>query len=62
MPAMIEACDRPVMFELHQTAELSHWHGNRTDPAWQGSVDDARIAKVIAEGGGAVGLSPTMAP
>lgn len=33
-----------------------------TDAAWQGSVDDARIAKVIKEGGAAVGLSPTMAP
>ncbi len=35
---------------------------NLTDKAWQGSVDDARIAKVIAEGGASVGLSPMMAP
>ncbi|SMF66571.1 c-type cytochrome [Pseudobacteriovorax antillogorgiicola] len=35
---------------------------NLTDPAWQDSVDDARIAKVIKEGGAAVGLSATMAP
>ncbi len=35
---------------------------NFTDKAWQGSVDDARIAKVIAEGGASVGLSPMMAP
>lgn len=33
-----------------------------TDPKWQASVDDARIAKVIVEGGAAVGLSATMAP
>lgn len=33
-----------------------------TDPAWQGEVDDARIALVIKDGGAAVGLSPTMAP
>lgn len=33
-----------------------------TDKGWQGSVDDARIAKVIKEGGASVGLSPTMAP
>lgn len=33
-----------------------------TDASWQGSVDDAKIAKVIKEGGAAVGLSPTMAP
>ncbi len=35
---------------------------NFTDAAWQDSVDDAHIAKVIKEGGAAVGLSPTMAP
>lgn len=33
-----------------------------TDAAWQGQVDDARIAKVIKEGGPSVGLSATMAP
>lgn len=35
---------------------------NLTDAAWQDSVDDARIAKVIKEGGASVGLSATMAP
>lgn len=35
---------------------------NFIDKAWQKSVDDARIAKVIKEGGSSVGLSPTMAP
>lgn len=35
---------------------------NLTDAKWQASVDDAHIAKVIKEGGAAVGLSPTMAP
>ncbi len=32
------------------------------DPAWQGSVDDARLKKVIVEGGVAVGLNEAMAP
>ena len=35
---------------------------NFTDKAWQKSVDDSRITKVIKEGGAAVGLSATMAP
>lgn len=35
---------------------------NFTDAKWQGSVDDAHIAKTIKEGGASVGLSPTMAP
>lgn len=42
MPAMIEDCTRPVMFELTQTAELSHWKGDRKNPAWQSFVEDLR--------------------
>ena len=30
------------MFELTQTAELSHWKGDRRDPAWQAFVKDLR--------------------
>jgi mono/diheme cytochrome c family protein len=33
---------------------------NLTDKAWQASVDDEHIYKVIKSGGGAVGLSATM--
>lgn len=35
---------------------------NLTDVAWQDTTDDARIYKVIKEGGASVGLSATMAP
>ena len=41
---------------------LSPQPRNFTDVAWQDSVDDARIAKVIKEGGASVGLSAGMAP
>jgi TolB-like protein len=34
VPCMIEACERPIMFELTQTAELTHWQGDATDKAW----------------------------
>jgi len=33
-----------------------------SDKAWQASVDDSYIAKVIVEGGAAVGKSPLMTP
>ena len=33
-----------------------------SDPKWQASVTDAFLAKVIVEGGAAVGKSPTMPP
>ena len=35
VPCMIEPCERPIMFELTQTAELSHWKGDADDKAWQ---------------------------
>lgn len=42
VPAMIAPCKRPIMFELTQTAELSHWKGERSDKAWQAFVSDLR--------------------
>jgi tetratricopeptide (TPR) repeat protein len=54
MPAMIEDCVRPVMFELTQTAELSHWKGDRKDPAWRAFVEDLRGHLGKTGGSGAV--------
>ena len=34
VPCMIEPCERPIMFELTQTAELGHWQGDAADRAW----------------------------
>jgi len=42
LPAMIEACERPVMFELTQTANLSHWQGEPDDAAWLAFLEDVR--------------------
>jgi TolB-like protein/Tfp pilus assembly protein PilF len=42
LPVTIEPCDRPVMFELTQTADLSHWRGETGDPAWQAFLGDVR--------------------
>ncbi|HMA12085.1 MAG TPA: TIR domain-containing protein [Steroidobacteraceae bacterium] len=42
LPAMIEPCDRPIMFELTHTAELSHWRGDVRDPAWRAYVEEVR--------------------
>jgi TolB-like protein len=42
VPAMIEACERPIMFELTQTAELAHWDGDPFDRAWQAFLGDVR--------------------
>ena len=42
VPCMIEPCERPIMFELTQTAELSHWDGSPIDKAWVAFLADVR--------------------
>lgn len=42
VPAMIEPCERPIMFELTQTADLCHWQGEATDPAWKSFLADVQ--------------------
>jgi TolB-like protein len=43
VPVMIEPCERPIMFELTQTADLGHWQGNATDAAWRVFVKDVQV-------------------
>ncbi len=40
IPVMIEPCERPIMFELTQTADLIHWRGGGDDAAWRAFLDD----------------------
>jgi adenylate cyclase len=42
VPVTIEACKRPIMFELTQTADLSHWDGAPEDGAWRSFLADVR--------------------
>lgn len=51
MPVMMEDCQRPIMFELTQTADLIGWNGSASAPAWRGFVEDLRVkmAGEIAE-------------
>jgi adenylate cyclase len=42
VPVMIENCDRPIMFELTQSAELMHWDGSHKDRAWMALVADVK--------------------
>ena len=42
VPVMIEPCERPIMFELTQTAELGHWQGDAGDKVWRAFVGDVR--------------------
>ena len=41
-PAMIEPCERPIMFELTHTADLSAWSGDCQEAAWRAFVADVK--------------------
>ena len=44
IPAMIQDAERPIMFELTQSADLIGWDGDREDSHWKGFVADIRLA------------------
>jgi class 3 adenylate cyclase/tetratricopeptide (TPR) repeat protein len=48
VPCMIEPCDRPIMFELTQTEDLSNWSGDLDDPIWKAIV--AHVRDVVGKG------------
>ncbi|WP_310497520.1 TIR domain-containing protein [Sandarakinorhabdus sp.] len=53
VPVMIEACQRPVMFELRQSADLIGWKGNAKDP---------RLFAFVADVTRQLGAPPQAAP
>jgi TolB-like protein len=62
VPATIEPCDKPVMFELTQTADLSHWRGEADDPAWQAFLGDVRrMVGPAAKSGSPANSTPALA-
>jgi TolB-like protein len=42
LPVTIQPCERPIMFELTQTADLSHWQGDAVDAAWLDFLGDVQ--------------------
>ena len=40
VPAIIEACDLPIIFELTHAADLADWTGDTDDRRWQSLVSD----------------------
>jgi adenylate cyclase len=41
-PVMLEPCERPIMFELTHTADLSAWSGDPGASAWRAFVADVK--------------------
>lgn len=48
VPAIIEPCERPIIFELTHTVDLSHWRGEPDDPAWCAFLQD--VKRLVARG------------
>ncbi len=63
VPCMIEPCERPIMFELTQTAELIHWQGDAGDKTWAAFLSDVKrfVAKEAAPAVAAP-ITPLAAP
>lgn len=40
IPVIIEQCDRPIIFELTHTTDLSKWNGSTEDRAWRNMIQD----------------------
>jgi TolB-like protein len=59
VPCMIEPCERPIMFELTQTAELGHWQGDAGDKAWVAFLAD--VKRFVAKDALATEDQPTLA-
>ncbi len=55
VPAMIEPCKRPIMFELTHTADLSAWGGDTDDPVWQAFAAGVRR---LVDRGASGGVAP----
>ncbi|MCB2098481.1 MAG: toll/interleukin-1 receptor domain-containing protein, partial [Parvularculaceae bacterium] len=57
VPVLIEECERPIRFELVQTADLRHWRGDRNDPHWRAFMQDVRMA-ISKRGGRTAAAAP----
>ena len=62
VPAMIEDAERPIMFELTQTADLIEWRGDRSDERWKTFVEDLKRALEKPKPSGAVATEPAQKP
>jgi hypothetical protein len=62
VPAIIEPCDRPIVFELTHTAELAGWAGDRSNVEWRNFVDDLDRLVRATDGAGARGVPQAPAP
>lgn len=59
VPAIIEACDRPIIFELTHAADLSDWTGDTADSRWRTLVSD--LQRLVGGSQDGIPATPTAA-
>lgn len=62
VPVIIEACDRPLIFELTHTSDLSQWGGSTTEPVWRILIKDLNRLVERSAGPGPQPLPSKSAP
>lgn len=54
-PAIIEPCDRPIIFELTHAADLTQWAGDTSDPRWRNFMYDLRrLVEAVPDDGASI--------
>lgn len=56
VPVMIEACDRPILFELSHTSDLSRWKGDQRSEEWRSFV--ASLRRLVDKSGASAPAAP----
>lgn len=63
VPVTIEPCQRPIIFELTHTADLSNWQGDPADKGWKALLADVRRLRDARLAPSAViGIDATLSP
>jgi TolB-like protein/tetratricopeptide (TPR) repeat protein len=60
VPVTIEPCDRPIMFELTHTMDLSGWNGDRNQAEWRAFVTG--LKRLVEKGGTSIAPAPAAMP
>ena len=62
VPVIIEACDRPIIFELTQASDLADWTGDPSDHRWETLVSDLRRLVGMEEDEEPIAAAPAPRP
>ncbi|GLR47087.1 TIR domain-containing protein [Sphingomonas astaxanthinifaciens] len=57
-PVVIEECERPIIFQLTHTTDLTEWTGNADDPVWRRLIEDLQRATRSSGPGAAPAPAP----